>query len=157
PIPFPDLAIFVRQSDLPDTRPGGYDFVKTNSVSIPPDAALSPVGVDWFYGILNSTAQPVSFDLSTDITVTNARGNYFEVLSNLNDSLGPYYRFESGSSMAAAGVSGTLALMQEFFEQRLHLTNSPALMKALLINGARSVGQLYDLQVRNSLNLQGWG
>ena len=32
---------------------------------------------------------------------------------------GPYYRYESGTSMAAAAVSGTLALMQEFFEQQL--------------------------------------
>src|SRR5207249_3191784 len=36
-------------------------------------------------------------------------------------------------------------------------TNSPALMKALLINGARSVGNLYDLQVASSENFQGWG
>jgi len=43
-------------------------------------------------------------------------------------------------SMAAASVSGTLALMQEFFEQRLKRTNSPALMKAMLINGARPLG-----------------
>ena len=46
--------------------------------------------------------------------------------------------------MAAADVSGTLALMQEFFQQRLGRTNSPALMKALLINGARTLGGAYD-------------
>jgi hypothetical protein len=80
------------------------------------------------------------------------------VLSNLNASLGPYYRYESGTSMSAAGVSGTLALMQEFFEQRLHLTNhSPALMKALLINGARTVSSAYDFNVNGSLTAQGWG
>ena len=67
---------------------------------------------------------------------TNGSGNYFEVLSNLNNTLGPFYRYESGTSLAAAEVSGALALMQEFF-QRLGRTNSPALMKALLINGAR--------------------
>src|SRR5260370_27045901 len=61
--------------------------------------------------------------------------------------------------MAAASVSGTLALMQEFFEQRLPggRTNSPALMKAMLINGARSVGDLYDFQVQSGINYQGWG
>ncbi len=83
--------------------------------------------------------------------------NYFEVLSNLNDSCGPFYRFESGSSIAAAQVSGTLALMQQFFEQRLGRTNSPALMKALLINGARSLGKPYDLDPRQLPNTQGWG
>ncbi|PYI82142.1 MAG: hypothetical protein DME26_18610, partial [Verrucomicrobia bacterium] len=59
--------------------------------------------------------------------------------------------------MAAPAVSGLLALMQEFFQGRLHLTNSPALMKALVINGARTVAQQYDLQVANSINYQGWG
>jgi len=81
--------------------------------------------------------------------------NYSEVLSNLNDPLGPSYRFESGTSLAAADVSGTLVLMQEFFEQRLGLNPSPALMKALLINGARSLGG--GLRLGSTTNLQGWG
>ena len=82
--------------------------------------------------------------------------DYFEVLSNQNDTVGPFYRYESGTSMAAAEVSGVLALMQEFF-QRLSLTNSPALMKALLINGARRLSAGYDFQANASINLQGWG
>src|SRR5205807_347818 len=83
--------------------------------------------------------------------------NYVDVLSNLVSSLGLFYQFESGTSLAAANVSGLLALMQEFFEQRLAVTNSPALMKALLINGARSLGAPYDFQSRSSTNSQGWG
>ena len=83
------------------------------------------------------------------------------ILSDLNGPLGPSYRYDSGSSLAAASISGTLALMQEFFEFKLpanlRRTNSPALMKALLINGARSLGSRYDLQVQSSINLQGWG
>lgn len=79
------------------------------------------------------------------------------VLSNLNAGLGPYYRFESGTSLAAAAVSGVLALMEEFFEQRLRRTNSPALMKALVINGARSLGGSYDLDPHGGTNFQGWG
>ena len=61
--------------------------------------------------------------------------------------------------MSAAEVSGTLALMQQFFTQYLPapLSNSPALMKALLINGARPLGQPYDLLVTNAINFQGWG
>jgi len=82
--------------------------------------------------------------------------NYFEVFSNLNASAGPLYRFESGTSVAAAEVSGTLALMEEFFWRRFGVTNSPALMKALLINGARSVGA-YDFAVHALTNFQGWG
>jgi sugar lactone lactonase YvrE/subtilisin-like proprotein convertase family protein len=154
PVPFPDLLIYVEETGYPTSadQPLG-----TNSVSLPPDAALSPVGAFWYYGISNRTAQPVVCDLVTDIVVTNALGNYLPVLEGMNDSLGGFYRYESGTSMAAADVSGTLALMQEFFQQRLGLTNSPALMKALLINGARSVGNLYDFDTTATLNRQGWG
>ena len=48
----------------------------------------------------------------TEVTTTNDLGNYLQVLAGMNDSLGPFYRYESGTSMAAADVSGTLALMQ---------------------------------------------
>src|ERR1035438_2445256 len=74
------------------------------------------------------------------------------------DSLVPphYYCSESGTSMAAADVSGVLALMQDYFTNTLHATPSPALLKAMLINGARSDGN-YDFQVQNSINYQGWG
>lgn len=83
--------------------------------------------------------------------------NYSEVLSNLNQPLGLFYRFESGTSLAAADVSGTLALMEQFYRDRLGLTNSPALTKALLINGARSLGAGYDLAPSGLTNRQGWG
>ncbi len=83
--------------------------------------------------------------------------NYFQVLSNLNESCGPFYRFESGTSVATAEASGTLALMQEFFEQRLGRTNSPALMKALLINGARTLGPAAGFNTKGGTNSQGWG
>ncbi|HZI31276.1 MAG TPA: S8 family serine peptidase, partial [Candidatus Binatia bacterium] len=94
---------------------------------------------------------------SNNAIVPFPEANYFEVLSNLNLELGPFYRFESGTSLAAANVSGALALMQEFFEQRLGQTNSPALMKALLINGARSLTNLYGLSPHAMTNSQGWG
>ncbi|HEV2394676.1 MAG TPA: S8 family serine peptidase [Verrucomicrobiae bacterium] len=92
-----------------------------------------------------------------DPFASSADTNQSVVLSNLNETLGPFYRFESGTSLSAADVSGTLALMQEFFQQRLGRTNSPALMKALLINGARSVGNLYDFRSSGGTNFQGWG
>jgi len=157
PVPFPDLPIYVNPTRFPtntDTPLG------TGSVSVPPDGGLSlnPLGAYWYFGIGNPTNHPVVCDLLTDITVTNDLGNYLQVLAGMNDSLGGYYRYESGTSMAAADASGTLALMQEFFESRLHLTNhSPALMKALLINGARSVGNLYDFNVGAAVVSQGWG
>jgi subtilisin-like proprotein convertase family protein len=91
------------------------------------------------------------------LATTNDTGNYFGVLSNLNNGLGPWYRYESGTSMSAPAVSGMLALMQDFFTNQWHFRPSPALLKALLINGARPVNTLYDLQVNTTINYQGWG
>ena len=86
-------------------------------------------------------------------------GNSLVVLSNLNRTLGwpPWYRYESGTSLAAAEVTGVLALMEEFFQQGLKRTNSPALLKAMLINGARALGGPWDFCVTNALTAQGWG
>ena len=107
------------------------------------------------------------FDLVLDQTVTNAHGDFLAVLgTNLNDQLcrttSNYYRYESGTSLAAGEASGVLALMEEFMENRSGVFSpsnrpSPALMKALLINGARSVGDLYDFDVQTTINFQGWG
>ncbi|MCC6232527.1 MAG: S8 family serine peptidase, partial [Verrucomicrobiales bacterium] len=82
--------------------------------------------------------------------------NYLTVLKQLNDGLGPYYRYESGTSMAAPAVTGLLALFQDYFQREGRRT-SPALLKALLINGARSVGPPYNLNVADVINFQGWG
>jgi subtilisin-like proprotein convertase family protein len=86
-------------------------------------------------------------------------GDALVVLSNLNETLGwpPGYRYESGTSLAAAEVAGVLALMEEFFRQRLQRTNSPALLKAMLINGARPLGSPWDFCVTNPATAQGWG
>ena len=58
----------------------------------------------------------------------------FDVLSNLN-AVSTKYRYDSGTSFSAPGVSGLLALIQEFFSQTLPQDRrrnlSPALMKAL--------------------------
>ena len=62
-------------------------------------------------------------------------------------------RYESGTSMSAPVVSGILALMQEFFTTNLAVTNSPALNKALLINGARPASADYDY-ANNQINYQ---
>ena len=47
--------------------------------------------------------------------------------------------------------------MQDYFTNSLHTTPSPALLKAMLINGARVTDASYDLQVRNAINYEGWG
>ena len=154
-----DLPIYVwRGTDYNNTNTPP-DFTGTNQVSFPGDAALSPVDAGWTWAIGNpGPNQTNSYTMISDLITTNDNGNYFEVLSNLNNTLGPDYRFESGTSMSAADASGTLALMQEFFTTSLKRSASPALLKALLINGARSVGGVaYDFQVQSVRNFQGWG
>jgi subtilisin-like proprotein convertase family protein len=157
PEPFPALQVYVGYDDNPTTNVGGFNEVgNSNSVTVTTPAL--PVGQRIFFSVGNTTNGFVSYDLVTVVETTNDNGNLLTVLSNLNTSLGPYYRYESGTSMAAASVSGTLALMQEFLETRLHLSApSPALFKALLINGARTVGSQYDFNVTGAVTSAGWG
>jgi subtilisin-like proprotein convertase family protein len=131
--------------------PNGAGYRGTNDVTFPVTSDI------WFYSVGNTNNQAVRFDIQTITTLTNDVGNRFQVLDALNASVGPYYRYESGTSMAAPVVSGLLALMQEYFEQRLSVTNSPALMKALLINGARTLSDQYTFQTDPLQNQQGWG
>jgi subtilisin-like proprotein convertase family protein len=170
-LPFPNFEIFVSHTGTPNpTIPSTYDFVTMNNqVSIPPDGGSSYLtGIqegNLYYAVVNTNNVQVNYDIITEIVATNQNGDYFQVLSNLNNSLGGspdsmvtphYYRYESGTSMAAADVSGVLALMQDYFTNKLHATPSPALLKALLINGARlEDGYTYDVQ--NTLNDRGWG
>ncbi len=161
PVPFPLLPIYFAliSSPWPPST-----FTTNNQVNIPPDGGLtiadilaSETFVGFNYGISNVNSQPISFDLTTTIFLTNGVGDEKQKLHELDDTLGPYYRFESGTSMAAADVSGVLALMEDFFINHSTLTNpSPALLKALLINGARPTGA-YNLQVNNAINYEGWG
>jgi subtilisin-like proprotein convertase family protein len=145
PSPMPPIPIFAKQANPPTAA----DFLGTDQVTLPVVPDL------YYYSLGNSNSFDVRFDLLVIIAATNTDVIYDQALAELNNSVAPWYRYESGTSMAAPMVSGTLALMQEFFHARGE-TNSPALMKALLINGARSMLR-YDLNVGSVINHQGWG
>jgi subtilisin family serine protease len=72
------------------------------------------------------------------------------------------YTSHSGTSMAAAHVSGCCALLIEWWRKRHNENNpSPALLKALLINGADDLGGGFDGNGCTLSNIpnndQGWG
>ena len=154
PASLPRMPIYARFGATATTN----DLVGFNNVVIN-DREDSPLPIQpgiLFYTIGNPIEDPVSFNIETRISIETESDGYFEELKELNDSIGPYYRFESGTSMAAPAVSGMLALFQEFLRDNGH-NASPALLKALLINGSRTASELYDFQVDPVINFQGWG
>ena len=161
-LPLPDLNVYVSTNAAIDPlNPSTYQFNLTNNtITIPPDGPanyLQSVAANGHLSLLvtDPTIDPVDYDIVVTITTTNDN-NYSLVLQGMNSQLGPWYRYESGTSMAAPAVSGTLALMQDYFTNTLHLIPSPVLLKAMLINGARPTGgNIYALNQDN--NLQGWG
>jgi subtilisin-like proprotein convertase family protein len=155
----------------------GYQFISTNDpVYIPPDPGAPTIQQilnsgqgftgAFNFAISNNTSSQVIFDLRTDIFTTNGTGNYFLVLSNLDNSIGtpnssstgpgPYYRYETGTSMSTPMVSGMLALLQQFYVNAYGANPSPAMLKAMVVNGARATG-FYDFNSQNSINYEGWG
>lgn len=145
PTPFPDLAIYAGASGDTLVNYGNNDVV------FPVTSGF------WNYEVVNPTDQDVHYDLQVFQYVTANDDGYFTELKKLNDELAPYYRFESGTSMATPAVTGYIALMYQFFIEKFGMTNSPALMKALLINGSRSTDNIYSYGVQDFINYQGWG
>jgi subtilisin-like proprotein convertase family protein len=172
PVPFPPLVILGAQTGSP-LQVLGTNYAQgqgSNQFVVLTDNLASNT---WSFGVttIKGQIQPVSYDLTFSLVETNDFGvsstnayGYYQVMSNLNSALKPSYMFQYGTSMSAAAVSGMLALMQEFLQTRMNVTNpSPALLKALLINGSRSVNQQYDFNTQlqgfapSGPTEQGWG
>jgi alpha-tubulin suppressor-like RCC1 family protein/subtilisin-like proprotein convertase family protein len=174
PTPFPtNFPIYISSTGVPDpTDPTTYDIFQTGTfVGIPPSSggligSISDLQNGGFaYAVGDPTNQSMFFDVIETVITTNDYGNELIILSNLNNTIDGspdsnvkphWYRFESGTSMATPAVSGVLALMQDFFTNTLSYTPSPALMKAMVINGARVTGN-YTYAVANTINYEGWG
>ena len=156
PVPFPLLPIFMSMNGTP----GPGDFVGNNTGALLPPALTAGVVS---YAVGNPASNGVWCDLTATLVLPANSNTYWSVVSDLNETLDPnhFYRYESGSSMSAAAVSGVLALMQEYLRRDLGITTeSPALMKALVINGARSMNPVYDFDFRRATadrHQQGWG
>ena len=140
-----------------------YGNIGSNFIIILPSPGT--VNQDWSVEASNVTMSPLAYDLIVDVQTTNWMGNYYQVLQGMNDRLetSPYpdnwfYRYETGTSMSAPAISGFLALIQDYFTNQFNPTfiPSPALLKAMVINGARPTAG-FNVQVNNSINLEGWG
>lgn len=150
--PFPPLLLWETSGNFPPPA----DHEGTNFVRFP----LNPSDGFLYVAVVNTNPQPVFFDLLGCIIHSNSvpPEGYFEALGTLNDKVAPNYRYESGTSMAAPAISGMLALAEEMFTKKLNLpTPSPALFKAMLINGTRRLSPEYDRANGRTLNLHGWG
>ena len=168
PNPFPtNMQIYLSTSQVPNpANSGTYDLATSNNVmAIPPGGGtLTGVGSlanGFTVTVADGTTIPVNFNLIISIILTNSLGNELTVLKSLNDTLGSYYYYESGTSIATPSVSGALALIQDFFVNQKNPSNatnpSPALLKAMLINGARLTTGYNFYGVTNTVNDEGWG
>jgi subtilisin-like proprotein convertase family protein len=175
PVPFPYLLILGAPAGQ-SLKVLGTNIVQTqaNGITNFVDLTDNLDGQVWNFGVstTNGQIQPVGYDLTfylvetndLGVSITNANG-YYHVISNLNSVLKPSYVYQYGTSMSAGAVSGMLALMQEFLQSRMGMTNpAPALLKAMLINGSRSLNQQYDFNTQlaggqppSGPNEQGWG
>ena len=84
----------------------------------------------------------------------------YAVFDELNRPVGPWYRFLSGTSMAAPAISGMLAQLQEFWHRpNRSIPNylEAAAYKALLINSARPTSDTYNPDLKAVINYGGWG
>jgi hypothetical protein len=136
PVPLPRSADLLRIGGCGDLlRPDSID-----QLSIPPDGGLTIpdiLGTETslrfqFCHQQQYHQQPINFDFVLDTITTNGPEIIFWCTAIWTNSIGtpnssstgpgPYYRYETGTSMSAADVSGVLALMQDF--SREHAANA---------------------------------
>jgi subtilisin-like proprotein convertase family protein len=157
-LPPPGLPVMPIYVQTNNPTPG-FGNIGTNYVVLAP--APQTLNQDWSVEVSNVTMAPLAYDLIVDVQMTNWMGNYYQVLQGMNDSLGTngnWYRYETGTSMSAPAVAGFLALIQDYFTNQYSspFIPSPALLKAMAINGARPTAG-YNVQINNSINYEGWG
>jgi subtilisin-like proprotein convertase family protein len=155
PLAFPSNFQFYLNTT--NTFGPGNQIIQSNAAGLA--LVVNPTGTNSYIGVYEPAGniQPVGYDLYVYLITNAPYGTYYSTLSNLNSALSPYYRYESGTSMAAASISGMLADMQQFLTSQMHIMPSPALLKAMVINGARPLNDSSDLSPSQALNLEGWG
>lgn len=106
------------------------------------------------------SARSARWDLTNQYPADPFTGEFpdsYYLFGDLEKSNSPAYRYESGTSMAAPAISGLLAQMQQYLEQKQSLLPSVATYKALLINASRAASETYEPNTREVFNYGGWG
>ncbi len=128
PSPF-NLPIYVATTPDPTIypipgSPGTY-FSAMNIVTIPPNGpagylAGATASGGFNFAVGDNGTPPISYDLSTFIYTTNDLGNYFHVLqTQLNDPIGPWYRYETRDEHGDAVGIGRAGADAGLFHQPL--------------------------------------
>jgi len=97
---------------------------------------------------------PGTWILSTRSTLISDPWNHYWGSQSLYSSLNSYYAYNGGTSMSTPITAGSVALLRQYMVEREGHDPSSALLKALLINGARPLsGNLSSIPN----NREGWG
>ena len=160
----------IEQPRRADNRPGGLDFLPENDSDwqIAEFSSRGPVTTTDFRTkpdivapgtyVISMQSQDLdpSWDEFSDPTTIERD------LRNNNVDTGPFYAFTSGTSMATPITTGAGALVYQYLTETLDMaTPSVALMKAMLVAGARNVNP-YVYQhpsggAAPAIVHQGWG
>ncbi len=139
-----------------NTIPTSEDLVGNAAFATPGDIDLQ-AGQILNYAILNQTGDDQTYSIRILVeTIVPGGDEEEDARQQLNKKVLPNYKFLDGTSMAAPIVTGIVTLFSEYLENNGY-TQSPALLKSMLINGARNINTIYSFSESFGINYQGWG
>ncbi|MFZ4398176.1 MAG: S8 family serine peptidase, partial [Kiritimatiellia bacterium] len=173
------LTVGATENDRPPGS-GGYSS-STYGLAWPSDYPAAPIRTDYIsysattspyrQGMAAFSSRGPTRDGRIKPDLVASGTDVISTKSSIGDSLwgdlssNPRYCFCGGTSMSTPLVAGTVALMRQYAVERAGVTNpSAALLKAMLIGGARSLtpGQYgtnatREIPTFSPNNVEGWG
>lgn len=109
------------------------------------------------------SARSQQWDLRSQFSFVSdpTTNEFYRIYDEINQEGANWYRYESGTSMAAPAISGLLAQIVEYFEiakgGRSPQHIPVAGYKAILINSSQPTSETYNYDTRSTINYAGWG